>query len=128
MRTLLFFLLTPLLTLGQQPEIRINPGGHMAQIRDLEVSSDGKYAFSASLDKSIKQWDLASGRVVQEFRGEIGYGAEGMVYEIAVNQTNELLAAGGWFGKDDESEVLGDIRLYDIQNGKILYVFKHLLF
>tara|TARA_B100000508_G_scaffold48272_1_gene37529 strand:+ start:81612 stop:84797 length:3186 start_codon:yes stop_codon:yes gene_type:complete len=126
MRTLLFFLLTPLLTLGQQPEIRINPGGHMAQIRDLEVSSDGKYAFSASLDKSIKQWDLASGRVVQEFRGEIGYGAEGMVYEIAVNQTNELLAAGGWFGKDDESEVLGDIRLYDIQNGKILHVFKGL--
>ena len=126
MRVLLLLLCICQFTFSQTPEIRINPGGHMALIRDLEVSQDGRYAFSASFDKSVKQWDLTNGKVIQEFRGQIGYGAEGMVYEIALSPDNKFIAVGGWFGKDDETEILGDIRLYNIESGKLEHVFKGL--
>ncbi len=126
MRLLLLFLYICQFGYSQTPEIRINPGGHMALIRDLEVSHDGRYAFTASFDKSIKQWDLTNGKVIQEFRGQIGYGAEGMVYEIAISPDDKFIAVGGWFGKDDETEILGDIRLYNIESGRLEHVFKGL--
>lgn len=56
MRLTLLFLIIAQYAFLQRPEIRINPVGHMSQIRDIEVTSDGKYALSASLDKSIKKW------------------------------------------------------------------------
>lgn len=49
-----------------------------------------------------------------------------MVYEIAISPNNEYLASGGWFGSDDETEDLGDIRLYDFESGEIEHVVKGL--
>lgn len=113
-------------TIAQKPVLRINPKGHMAQIRDLAVSSDGKYIVTGSFDKSVKKWNRTTGEVELEFRGQIGYGAEGMVYYIELSPDDNYLAVGGWFGKDDETESLGDIRLYDFKTGEMIHVFKGL--
>jgi len=121
-----FFLISHSPFYCQETFLRINPAGHQGQIRDVEITNDGKYAITASFDKSIKKWNLKTGEVEQEFRSKIGVGAEGMVYYIALSPDNKYLASCGWFGPDDESGIIGDIRVFDFKTGKIAYVLKGL--
>jgi len=111
---------------GQETYLRINPHGHQGQIRDLAITNDGKYAVTASFDKSIKKWNLKTGEIEQEFRSEIGLGAEGMIYYISLSPDNKYLACAGWFGPDDESGIIGDIRVFDFKTGRITHVLKGL--
>jgi WD40 repeat protein len=128
MRHLFFFLagfLICLLTKGQSTTfLRINPNGHMGQIRDLVISADKRYVITASFDKTVKKWDIETGRIVMEYRSHIGRGSEGMVYKIALSSDNKYIATMGWFGSHDESENLGDVRLFDYHTGKLVRVFK----
>merc|ERR1719367_2716561 len=41
--------------------------GHHHIVQDLDLSSDGQYALSASWDKSIRLWHLESGRTTKKF-------------------------------------------------------------
>lgn len=106
--------------------IRINPHGHMSQIRTLQISSDGKYIVTGGFDKLAIKWNLRTGKIEKTFRGEIGVGSEGMIYSAALSPDDKYLALAGWFGADDETEDLGDVRLYDFYSGELLRVFKGL--
>ncbi len=111
---------------SQEPLLVVKPSGHKAAIRDIAVSNDKKFVFTGSFDKTIKKWDLETGEVVMEYRGKIGPGSEGMIYFIELSPDNKYLATGGWFGPDDESEDLGDIRIFDYQTGELVQVLKGL--
>lgn len=106
--------------------MRIDPKGHMSQIRTLQVSSDGKSIFTGGFDKVGYKWKTKSGKIEQEFRGEIGVGSEGMIYKSAISPDDKYIAVAGWFGSDDETEDLGDVRLFDFNTGKLVRVFKGL--
>ena len=67
---------------------------------------------------------LKTKRIDKEFLGQIGPGAEGMVYALDVSEDGKYLAVAGWMGKDDETENLGDIRLYNYQSGELISLFK----
>lgn len=59
---------------AQTPELGI-PVGHNGRIYSVDFSPDGKYAVSGSADKSIRLWDVASGRVLklwEPYQAEIG--------------------------------------------------------
>jgi WD40 repeat protein len=118
------FLLTQIVVGQNNTFLRINPNGHMGQIRDMVISADKRYVITASFDKTVKKWDLETGRIVMEYRGSIGRGSEGMVYRIALSPDNKYLATMGWFGSHDESENLGDVRLYDYETGKLIKVLR----
>ena len=107
-----------------KPFLVINPEGHKGQVRTLAVTSDKKYVVTGSFDKTVKVWDIESGEMVREFLGEIGTGSNGMVYAIALSPDNKYLATGGYFGKDNASEFIGDVRIYDFKSGKLLYLLK----
>ncbi len=124
--TVLFLLCCVSLCWSQNEMLVVKPSGHKAQVRDIAVSNDKKYVVTASFDKTIKKWDLETGEVVLEYRGKIGPGSEGMVYFIELSPDNKYLAAGGWFGADDESEDLGDIRIFDYESGELVRVLKGL--
>lgn len=40
--------------------------GHFAAVRDLATSPDGRYLFSASEDRSIRVWDLRTGKEIRK--------------------------------------------------------------
>ncbi|MES2592218.1 MAG: caspase family protein [Bacteroidota bacterium] len=119
-------LLNCLQLLAQDHMLVVNPKGHKSFIRDMAVSNDKKYLITGGFDKTIKKWDLEMGEVVMEYRSKIGKGLEGSCYFIELSPDNKYLAAGGWYGKDDESENLGDIRIFDYETGKIVQVLKGL--
>ncbi|TNE54257.1 MAG: hypothetical protein EP338_08830 [Bacteroidetes bacterium] len=121
-----FFLIITSVLSAQNHRLVVDPGAHKGQIRDLLVTPDKKYIISASFDKTIRKWDIEQGEIVQEYRGKIGPGAEGLVYFIDLSPDGKYLAAGGWFGADDESEDVGDIRIFDYKSGKIVQVLKGL--
>lgn len=120
------FLLLSIFVLAQEQYLVVNPLGHRGQIRDLEITNDKKYIITGSFDKTIKKWDIETGEVVQEYRSKIGKGSEGTVNYIKLSPDNKYLAAGGWFGADDESENVGDIRIFDYVTGEIVQVLKGL--
>ena len=43
------------------------PVGHRDQVFAIALSKDGKFLASASSDKSVKLWDVATGKVVRDF-------------------------------------------------------------
>jgi len=73
----------------------IESGGHMGVIRDVIFTNDSRYLISASLDKTIRVWDVQTGKLSRVIRGKIGKGLEGSIYDLALSPDNEWLAAAG---------------------------------
>ncbi|MCB0478574.1 MAG: caspase family protein [Crocinitomicaceae bacterium] len=124
--TLFITLLISWIGFSQEHFLRVNPKGHQGMIRDLVITKDGEHVLTGSFDKSVKKWNLKTGVLETEFRSYIGVGSEGMIYHIALSPDNKYLATTGWFGADDESEIVGDIRVFNFETGKMAFVLRGL--
>jgi WD40 repeat protein len=57
----------------ENPKVEIVPQlGHSASIQGVAIAPDGKTALSISEDKTLKLWDVASGRELRSFTGQAG--------------------------------------------------------
>ncbi len=101
----------------ERPILQLDTGGHMASINTIAFTPDGRQLVSASDDKTIRVWDLASGKTVRTIRGESAPGDAGKVYAMALSPDGKWLAAGGW---TDDNE----IRLYEFASGKLVALLK----
>ncbi|MDT5120922.1 MAG: hypothetical protein QOC96_404 [Acidobacteriota bacterium] len=68
--------------------------GHSSRITSLAFSPDDRLLASASDDKTVKLWDVASGREIRTLTGHIGG-----VTSIAFDPTGKTLASGSSDGK-----------------------------
>lgn len=100
----------------------LDTGGHRAFVRDLDFTSDGRLLVSASDDKAIRVWDVATGTTLRTLRGYTGDGNDGKVFAVAVSPDDRIVAAGGYFGAGINKPPYGDVRLFDIGTGKIAAV------
>jgi len=106
----------------ERPILQLDTGGHMAVIRGLAFTPDGKFIVSAGYDKVIRVWDWRAGKTVRTIRGQSGLGDEGKIYAMAISPDGRWLAAGGWFpGTREESDA---IRLYDFKSGELKALLK----
>jgi serine/threonine protein kinase/WD40 repeat protein len=81
--------------------------GHTGTVRALAFAPGGERAFSGSMDKTIRRWDLATGKEEQKYEGHTGW-----AWGVAVSADGRrLLSAGGYDGT---------IRLWDINQGQEL--------
>jgi len=81
--------------------------GHTKEVTDVQVSGDGKYLVSASLDSTIRKWDLSSGKLIHTFRGH-----ERPVKNVAFSPDGRFIL----------SQELGfKTILWDAETGDILY-------
>ena len=84
-----------------KPILRIEAGMHTATIKRAATDAAGRYLATASDDKTIRVWDLASGRLLRVLRPPIGHKQEGKLFAVAMSPDGELVACGGWSQDDD---------------------------
>ena len=90
---------------------------HTAAIRRIAVDAAGRYAVTASRDKTARVWDLGTGKLLAVLRVPVGDGDEGKLYAVALSPDGRLIALGGWTGPTGLNE---SIYLLDRLSGRML--------
>ena len=108
-----------------EPLLRLDTGGHQAN-KNIAFTPDGGQLVSASNNKVIRVWDLATGTTVRTLRGEAGPALRARCTPWRLSPT-----ANGWRrgdGRTTEANTAkfrcGDIRLYDFASGELKALLK----
>jgi WD40 repeat protein len=83
------------------PLLRVDTGAHSAPLRAMDVDARGRFAVTASEDKTARVWDLASGRLLQTLRPPIGADSNGRLFAASITPDGEVVAVGGWSSDND---------------------------
>lgn len=110
-----FLLLT---SFGQstEPILRLNSPMHTSTIGKISTDAAGRYLLTASMDKTAKLWNAASGELLKTFRPPIGRGNEGMLYAGAISPDGSIVALGGWTSEDGLNN---DIYILNTNTGEL---------
>lgn len=80
--------------------------GHSNYINSLAFSADGAWLVSASLDKTVRVWELETGQVSKVLAGHTG-----SVNSVAISRDGKVIASGS----TDKT-----VRLWDVATGNLL--------
>ena len=101
-----------------EPLLRLETGMHTASIRRIATDSAGRWAVTASDDKTARVWEVASGRQVAVLRPPQDAGNEGKLYAVAMSPDGKVVAVAGWTGWDWTQE--SSIYLFDRASIRLL--------
>lgn len=97
----------------QTPALRIDTGMHSAPIRALDVDKAGRFAVTASEDKTARIWDLGQGRLLQTLRPPMGVDNDGKLFAANITPQGDVVAVGGWSPDND-------VYLFDRASGAMI--------
>ncbi|MDD5167935.1 MAG: caspase family protein [Syntrophales bacterium] len=123
----------------KEPILKIEIGMHTAKIWRIGVDMANRFLVTGSQDKTVRVWELPSGRLLTVLRPPIGAGREGAIYAVAISPDGKRVACGGWTQFADQKDKLAadgmQIYLFDRATGKLSYriaglpdVIRHLSF
>lgn len=88
--------------------------GHLDSVTSLNLSDDGNYLFSNSMDNSIRMWDVRpfckGSRLVKKFAGH-SHNFEKNLLRLASSKDGKIIAAGS-------ADKL--VYLWDVNNGQLV--------
>ena len=90
----------------REPLLRLETGMHTAPITRLATDREGRWAVTASNDKTARVWEVASGRLLQVWRPPQGEGHEGKLFAAALSPDGTTMALGGWTQFNDGQDAL----------------------
>lgn len=90
---------------------------HTATISRIAVDAGEHVVVTGSWDKTVRVWDLRSGRLLRTIDLPAGKGNEGQVYALAITPDGKTIAAGGWTGWDWDGTA--SVYLFDRANGHL---------
>ncbi|MDW7973025.1 MAG: caspase family protein [Thermodesulfovibrio sp.] len=91
-----------------KPEIFLQLG-HSKDVTSVFFSPDGKYIASGSRDKTVKLWEVSSGKNIRTFIGHSDY-----IYSVAFSPDGKYIASGS----HDTT-----IKLWEVSSGKNIRTF-----
>jgi hypothetical protein len=100
------------------PVLRFETGMHTAPIRAAAVDAGGRLLATASLDKTVRLWSLATGEQLRVLRPAIGSGAEGELFAVAVSPDGRFVVTGGWTGF--EWEKANSLYVFETGTGQLV--------
>ncbi|MGO9172794.1 MAG: caspase family protein [Rhodomicrobium sp.] len=100
----------------------LDTGGHMTKIEGVAFTPDGGQLVSGSDDKTIRVWDVATGKTLRTMRGQAEPGHGGKIFAMALSPDGKWLVAGGWMKIPGQPG--HHIRLYDFASGKLVALLK----
>ena len=84
--------------------------GHEATVTSLEFTSDGKWLVSGSNDKSVRFWDIATGREIHVIH------TEDIITDIGVDPKLNFFAVAGYGNSG-----FGDsVTVYDLRSKQVI--------
>jgi WD40 repeat protein len=103
---------------SREPTLRVETGMHIASIMRIGVDAAGRYIVTSSHDKTLRVWELQTGRMIRIIRPPIGAGNEGKLYAVTLSPDGTTIAAGGWTGYEWDGH--HTIYLFDRESGRLL--------
>ena len=107
-----------------EPLLRLETGMHTAAIRRIATDRDGRWAVTASEDKTARVWEVSTGRLLQVLRPPQAHGHEGKLYAVALSPDGATVALGGWTQfNDGKTETAADgmtLYLFDRTSGRLV--------
>ena len=103
-----------------EPILRLETGMHTDQIRRIDIDRDQRFLISGSGDKTVRIWELKSGRLLRTLRVPLGEGYLGRANCVAISPDGASVAAGGYTGS--KSGINNDIYVYGRESGEIRHV------
>jgi WD40 repeat protein len=124
------FLSFPVVSYGEgpikEPILRLEGQMHTAPILRFATDSANSFFVSSSKDKTLRIWQLPSGRLRKTIRVPIENGSEGELNAVAVSPDGVIIAASGNTCKTWEPTKGYCIYLFDTATGHILSRIKGL--
>ena len=121
--TLLLLILPAFAFSEDKPIFFLDTGGHTGIINDVLTAENGKKIVTASDDKTIRVWDIATQKESRKIGGQVGSGVEGGIYTIALSSGDQYLASSGCpeigWGSDFKY-----IRIYKYSSGQLIKILK----
>lgn len=77
------------------PMLRVETGMHTARINRFDIDANEQFLVTASNDKTLRLWELATGKLMTTYRVPIEAGNEGILWSTAISPNGQLLAAAG---------------------------------
>jgi len=102
---------------SREPILRIETGMHTAVIKRIGVDAANRYLVTASDDKTVRVWELPTGRLLRVIRVPLGAGNEGKLFAVALSPDGTTIAAGGWTKSETGSH---NIYIFDRESGRLL--------
>ena len=78
-----------------KPVLVLDAGGHTDSVPAVGFTPDGKLLISASKDKTVRIWDVATGEMLRVLRPSIDQARGGTLYAVAISADGKLLATAG---------------------------------
>jgi len=97
----------------------IETGGHIQRVTDIFFNKNDNCLISVSMDKSIRFWDIKTGKLKHFLRTQIGEKFYGSIFTASLSSDNKYLAIAGCMGNN-----LGDIRIINTQTYKIEFILR----
>jgi WD40 repeat protein len=104
-------------SVAQAPKPQATLNGHSLGVTSLKFTGDGKMLASGSEDKTVKFWDVTTGKCIRTLKGHTG-----IVNSVAFTADGKMLASGG-HGLQ-RGMFCGEVKLWDVTTGKERTILK----
>jgi WD40 repeat protein/tRNA A-37 threonylcarbamoyl transferase component Bud32 len=87
--------------------------GHTGPVHSVAFSPDGQRLASASWDRTVKLWEVATGKELLTLKGHTG-----VVSSVAFSPDGQRLASGGRSFDEQKKQLYGEVKLWETASGK----------
>ncbi len=102
----------------KEPILRIETGMHTAMITRIGIDRENRYLVTGSYDKTVRVWELSSGRLLKVIRPPLSDGNEGKIYAVAISPDGRHIACAGGTGYEwDKSD---SIYIFERESGSLI--------
>jgi len=101
----------------EEPILRMEMGMHSAWITCIAVDAQNQFIVTGSQDKTLRLWELSTGRLVRIFRPPIGEDPIGMINDVAFSLDGKTIACGGHTKSGSETSY--SVYLFNRESGKL---------
>ena len=102
----------------EEPILRIEMGMHSSFIRCVGVDVQNRFIVTGSWDKTVRVWELPTGKPTRIFRPPIGEDPIGMIFAVAISPDGKTIACGGH--TESGKGTPRSIYLFDRERGKLV--------